>query len=308
VKYAIISDIHGNLPALQAVLLDSKVQGADKYLLIGDYVTNYTWCNEVTETISKLTNATVIGGNHEGYLRSLSKIDEKEWKYDQFRLVYWTYRELTPENLNYLMNLPETATVEDCGGVIYLAHASNVFFRQPRMRLFHSDVFREMMENKPFTHEEYLAAARESLLSCPDVLNDILALPKGVYLFGHNHLQFYMEYEGRLFINPGSCGEPLDCDTTAPYTLLEYVNNRWVITERRVAYDIDAVAIKLRESPFSTYTPIWSELVMFSLLNGKDNIGAFLAHVEKVSQKYGQTEKPVSNDIWNTAVKTWTLR
>jgi hypothetical protein len=63
---------------------------------------------------------------------------------------------------------------------------------------------------------------RDTLLSLPEALKDIIALDKGVHLFGHNHIQFHMEYEGRLFINPGSCGDSCDFNTSASYDLLEY--------------------------------------------------------------------------------------
>ena len=53
-KYAIISDIHGNLPALEAVIADAEQQGADKFLFLGDYYRNLPLGNEVTDVIRKL--------------------------------------------------------------------------------------------------------------------------------------------------------------------------------------------------------------------------------------------------------------
>ena len=49
-RYAIFSDIHGNLPALQAALCDAKGYSVDKYLFLGDYIRDFPWPNEVVET------------------------------------------------------------------------------------------------------------------------------------------------------------------------------------------------------------------------------------------------------------------
>ena len=152
--------------------------------------------------------------------------------------------------------------------------------------------------------------ARQAILSRPDALREIRALPIGVYLFGHNHLQFYMEFEGRLLINPGSCGDPCDCDPTAAYTLLEYdeVNigsGRWNVTERRIVYDLEATARGLRESELTTQAPLWSVLIERQLMTGIDYFGPFVKHIVKIGREHSQYKLPVSNDLWDIAVKTW---
>ena len=72
-RYAVISDIHGNYPALKAVLADAGTQGTDTYLLLGDYTVVFPWVNEVTETIRGLKPSFVIRGNGEDYLIDLQK-------------------------------------------------------------------------------------------------------------------------------------------------------------------------------------------------------------------------------------------
>ena len=184
------------------------------YLLLGDYASNCPFGNEVAEAIRKLKPATVISGNGEGYFINLQKQDPKEFTYEQFKPTYWGYNSLSGQNREYLVSLPETAIVADGDTKIHLAHSMELFYRWPNIELFHSNYYREYMSTAPFTHEEYLARARDVLLARPEALAEMQAMPKGIYLFGHNHLQFHMGYEGRLFINPGSCGEPLNWDTS----------------------------------------------------------------------------------------------
>jgi len=304
-KYAIISDIHGNRHAFEAVLADANAQGADMYLLIGDYASNFPYGNDVVEIIRKLKPATAIRGNGEGYFISLKNREPHELTQEQFKPTYWGYLSLSPENLEYMVNLPETAVVTDGDTKIHLAHSMGLFYRSPEIKLFHSYHFRTTMNATPFSHDEYLVRARDALLACPEAVNEIHKLPKGIYLFGHNHLQFHMEYEGRLFINPGSCGETLDWDTRAPYTLLTIDDDGWVVTERRVEYDLNLVVEGLDASGFTAYAPIWSDIMKLDLLTGKDYFHFFVMHVAETGSKMGETELPVSNKAWVTAVATW---
>ena len=303
-KYAIISDIHGNNHAFDAVITDAKAQNVDMYLLLGDYLGGSAHGNDVATTMRKLSPAIPIRGNGEGYLVNLQKQDPQTMTHQQFKPMYWSYRTLDPENLAYLINLPETAAIKGGDFDIHLEHAMSIFFRNPKVRHFHSCQFRIMMEKEPFIHEEYLIRARKELLARPEAVSEIMALPKGIYLFGHNHMAFHMEYEGRVFINPGSCGEPLNWDTRAQYTILTINGPDWAVTERRVEYDLQRVIDGLTTSGFSAYAPEWSE-VMKLQLSGKDHVQFFVNHIKRTGWEMGKPNEPVSNDVWEAAIKTW---
>ena len=66
--YAVISDMHGNFPALSAILADAKSNGALHFIFLGDYTTAFPFQNEITESIRALPHKTTICGNHEEYL------------------------------------------------------------------------------------------------------------------------------------------------------------------------------------------------------------------------------------------------
>ena len=304
-KYAIISDIHGNHPALIAALADVEKQKVDKTLFLGDYYMGLPWGNEVVATIRKLDSTIVIRGNQEGYLAKLRVQDQREWTHEQNGMLYWSYRALSLENLEFLSELPETNVISDGDSNIYIAHSSDVFFRVPKIKSFHSSTFCALIEEAPFTHEEYLVFASEEVLSYADVRSDINALSEGVYLFGHNHLQFHMSYNDRLFVNPGSCGFAYDFDPPVSYTLLERTGNDWIVTERRVNYSVSSVVEKLHSSGFSKETPEWSKIIERSLLEGRDYLTPFTRHIAETGLMFGQTEMPVNNGVWDAAIKTW---
>jgi len=306
-RYAIISDVHGNIFALNAVLEDARAQGVDKFLLLGDYANSFPWGDEVTEVIRGLENTVVIRGNGEGYYINLEKTQPVEYAYEQFKPVYWAHRILSRESLEYLMELPETAFVSDGDCSIYLNHALSVFFRSPRIELFHSRNRNRIMNESPFSHEEYLIRAKAELLDCPGAVADILALPEGIHLFGHNHMQFHMQYEGRLFINPGSCGEPLDWNPSAAYTILICDGGVHTVEERRVEYDLSVAAEALIASEFTAYSPVWSEIMHRELLEGKDYFAQIISHILETGKKMGQAEYAPNNEIWQAAVDTWDI-
>ena len=306
-KYAIFSDIHGNIHALRAALSDAKSQGAEKYIFLGDYVHGFPWGNDVTNAIRGLEATTVISGNGEGYLTELHKESQREWNNEQYKPIYWAYRSLSDDNLEYLMNLPKTIHIDEDGYDIVLAHSSGVFFRQQKIAPFHSERLRKITTEQ-LSRKQYLEMARNAVMARSDVLEEILDLPKGAYLFGHNHLQFHMEYEGRLFINPGSCGEALDWDTTAAYTLLEKEGSRWVVTERRVKYDLTVVTEGLRTSGYAEYAPVWSEVMNTELMTGKDHFLPFVLHLIETGRQQNKTEYPVSNEIWDHATNAIDVR
>ena len=301
--YAIISDIHGNYPALTATLDDAKAHGADMYLLLGDHTNRFPWANEIIDELRNLSPAHIIRGNGEDYYTDLQHVNKEDMTDAQFKSVYWAYNLFTPENLAYLLSLPETITISHVGTGIHLAHSIDLFYRPSVVGLFHTINFHNMMMTSPITHREYLARGREALLACPEAMADIRALPGGIYLFGHNHLQFHTEIEGRIFINPGSCGLPADWDTTAPYILLSYENGRWTVSERRVKYDLNTVIEGIDASGFSAYTPAFSQVLKLQLLSGKEYVGAFITHVLETRKRLDPTVP--RNEAWDIAVKTW---
>jgi len=304
-RYAIISDIHGNIHAFNAVLADAKAQGVDKYLLLGDYTSCFPNANDVASTLRDLVSCVAVCGNGEAHLRNLRGSNAAELTTKQFGLLYWTYKTLTPENYKYLVELPETAILVDGDTTIHLVHSMDLYFRTPKIELFHSGDFQHIMKATPLTHDEYLKQAKTALLTCPDALAEIEAMPKGIYLSGHNHLQFYMEYKGRLFINPGACGEPLDWDTRTAYTILTINGSEWKIDERRVTYDLDAAAEAISTSGFAAYSPGWAEIIELELRTGKNFFAPFLDHLIETGKKMGVTEHPVNNEVWTLAISTW---
>ena len=308
-KYALIADIHGNLPALEAVMADANRQSVDHFIFLGDYIEDLPWPNEVTELIRSMKNATVIRGNKEDYLENLRHEDRGSWVSEQFAPIYWNCQELTLSNYDYLTTLPGNAViVAPNGEKIYLSHSSTIFFRNPRIEPMHSSHYLRKMLESPLSQAEYLEYARQAVSNRPDAMSEITQCPKGIHAFGHNHLQWHMENDGVFHINPGSCGLPLGFSSDAPYTILEPTANTWNITECHVDYDVEATIDKLEKSTLYEQAEIWSRVMIHQLRDGRDYISFFLHHAMAVAKKYDEyAVYPVSNEVWHEAAKSFEM-
>jgi putative phosphoesterase len=205
---AVLYDIHGNLPALDAVLEETQLAGADRYLLGGDYALFGAWPAETVARLREL-DATWIRGNVDRWVDDPGENDVP----DEVRGAIGRCRELLDaETIAELGALP-AALVE--GGVRY-CHASPL-----------SDLRSFPPEAGP-EDEELLAGAEEARV-----------------VFGHTHLQFTrMGGVGTELVNPGSVGIPLDGDHRAAFALA-HPDGR--IDLRRVEYDFQASADAVRD-------------------------------------------------------------
>jgi len=204
---ALLFDIHGNLPALDAVLDDARAQGADRWLLGGDYAVFGAWPAETVARLRELRDATWIRGNVDRWAAGGAPADEPA------RSGVQSARDLIDTlTLDWLGELPPSADLRD-GTVAW--HAS------PKNDL-------ESFGAEP-------ADGDEALLD---------GSPATRLVFGHFHLSFERPGPGGVqLVGPGSVGIPLDGDHRAAYALL---HDDGTIERRRVEYDWAASAARVR--------------------------------------------------------------
>jgi predicted phosphodiesterase len=180
----VLYDIHGNLPALEAVLAEAGELGVDRWLLGGDYGTPSPWPLETLDRLKQLEPATWIRGNGERWLRD-PPTDRPEvmQSYELFA------GGLPDDVVDWLYNLPPQAEVD---GVLYV-HGSPL-----------SDV--ESFAPEPEEDEaRMLAGVRDRLI-----------------VFGHSHQQFRRPGpNGTDLLNPGSVGMPLDGDRRSAWATFD---------------------------------------------------------------------------------------
>jgi predicted phosphodiesterase len=232
VRFLILSDLHANWYALEAVLANAAGQ-YEQIICCGDLVGYNPHPAEVVEW-TRAHCSTVIRGNHD---KAVAGLEDIEWFNPiAAKAVLWTKDQLSAEQLDYLRDLPK--------GPIALEH-------------FH------ICHGAPFDEDEYIILPREAV-PC------FTHFDLGLAFFGHTHLQggFYyrrgrvnsigpvtrvysesvveLESDSIYMINPGSVGQPRDGDPRAAYAL--YDTEQRTIELRRVEYPIDQTAEDIRNA------------------------------------------------------------
>jgi len=209
VTLAVLYDVHGNLPALDAVLEDARFRDAQRFMLGGDYALFGPW---PTETVARLRElrAAWIRGNGERWTAAPPEAPDD----DVVQGAIAACRDaLDPADVDELASLPEMLVDEDAR----FCHGSPV-----------SDV-RSFLPTPTDDEAELLEGVTEPRL-----------------VFGHTHLPFrrFSTHGGIELVNPGSVGMPFDRDPRAAYALI-HPDRR--VEHRRIPYDHEASAAALRE-------------------------------------------------------------
>jgi predicted phosphodiesterase len=233
-RYLVLSDIHSNLEALEAVLHASAAQRYDAVLVLGDLVGYGADPNAVVECVRGLNPAAIVRGNHDKVAAGLD--DAEDFNPMAKSAAHWTRESLTPQTLEYLRDLPVGPSLVD--EMVEICHGS------------------------PLDEDLYVVADM-------DAARSISVARTPICLFGHTHVALSarmdnhrrleidapeghpefatsIEADSKYLINPGSVGQPRDGDSRAAYAIADLDRN--VVTLYRVAYPIEAAQKKILDA------------------------------------------------------------
>lgn len=204
-RLAVISDIHSNLHALNAVIETIQGYKVDLVACAGDIVGYGAFPNECCEILKGISNH-VVFGNHD--IAALTE-DTTWMNPDAAKAALWTARTISNSSRQYLESLKIETILES---------------NKTKTRIFHGSP-RSVVE---YVYEE---DAGEDMLDAEEV--DLLVL-------GHTHVPFVKSFGDRLIVNPGSVGQPRDHDSRASWALVDTESKTCSI--QRVKYDIGSAA------------------------------------------------------------------
>ena len=222
-----MSDIHGNLPALNAVL--DAARGWDEIVVLGDLVDYGPWPGEVIDVLKGL-GASIVRGNHDhavAYGVDCRCGEDTHWLSTWFRSNV-TIRLLGKETIGFLRNLPSKLEADIAGMKAVMVHAA------PSNPLY-AYLYPWLSDDEACSLLKPGIRLKDKGANCP----------KGIYLVGHTHYQFYRVVQGAIIANPGSVGQPRDGDPRAGYMIID--KHTGAITFHRVKYDVGKVLQGLRE-------------------------------------------------------------
>jgi predicted phosphodiesterase len=254
-RIAVLSDIHGNVPALDAVLEDLADQRPDEVLVGGDLVGRGPQGSAIVRRIRQL-GWTAIRGNHEDYLLSFRRRDVPErWLHDpEWSASRWMAAELDPDDVGFIDALPFSTTSR-------LA---------PGLRLVHGTPRSNREGIGPWSSEsrlgEHLAEIDEPLLVC-----------------AHTHRPLHRRLGGGTVVNVGSVGLPFNRDHRAQYAIFERrdgADESWGVELRQVPYDLDAIRRIYRATGFLEQGGITARLLAIELEHAAPVLVPFMAWAE----------------------------
>jgi len=228
VRYLILSDMHGNLPALDAVLADAVGVGYDRVLVLGDLVGYGADPSAVIERTLALSPVGLIRGNHD---KVAAGIESAMTFNDLARIsIEWTAASLSAAEIKVLADLPRGPQRVDAD--VEIAHGA------------------------PFDEDYYIFDAA-------DARRGLDAMGGRICLVGHTHVPaMFSEAEapvdvgadmrvtvpatGRMLVNVGSVGQPRDGDPRAAYGVLDM--ERRLLILRRVTYDVSLAQRRILEA------------------------------------------------------------
>ncbi len=294
---AVIADIHGNLPALEAVLTDARQHEVEGYVVAGDF-SDGPQAPDVLRTLLTL-NGWMIRGNRENYFLAYDAGDAPESWYTggQWAGLRWMYRRLGRETLNFIASLPEQRVISiDGRAPIRVVHGS--LSSASGLLLPERDaVARALYERAGLLRLGYRHAGLAAALAQID---------EPVLICAHSHIPWQEEHADRLVFNPGSVGAPINEDVRAQYALLTWEDGRWQVEQRAIQYDLLRTRAAYHESGELAAGGAMARAFLLCVETGRNVPGWFVDTVRRLARKAGYKDlNSVPEALWEQAETTF---
>jgi predicted phosphodiesterase len=216
-KIAALADIHGNYHALITVLDHVERWKPDLVVVLGDTINRgprSRECLHLIQQFEKEKSWYLIKGNHEEYVLEFDDehTPRQGLRFEMQRIIFWTYQQLSSEEIQAIKNLPSRINLQLPGGAELTAvHAST---QGIRVGIYPKHTV--------------------------DDLKGLVNLNSDIFLVGHTHQPLIRSVNGTLVINAGSIGLPFDGDQRTCYAQIIWRGNHWLAEMIRLDYDLEA--------------------------------------------------------------------
>lgn len=232
-RYALLSDVHANLPALEAVLAHIDVRSdVDAVYHLGDLVGYAPWPNEVVALL-RARGIPGVAGNYDStvatdYAHCGCRYEDERQESLSHDSYAWTLANVTAETKQWLGALPFRIDLRPLGG-----HMAG-----PRLFLVHGN---------PVLNTVYWTEDRPDTF-CTQMASHLGARAGDVVAFGHTHRPWQRVVDGIRYVNTGSVGRPRDGDARAGYVLVDIGAGASSVAFVRVGYDLARATAAIRAS------------------------------------------------------------
>lgn len=244
-KIAVLSDVHSNHFALEACLAEAEARGAEQYLFLGDYLSDCAYPEKTMAALyawEKNHDCRFLRGNREEYLLSHRAGGEQHWgPGSESGSLYYTYQNLTEQDLDWISALPNRMTVELPGW--------------PTLLCCHGSPQKTNGVIRPNVPETW------------DVLQDV---SEEIVLHGHHHQQWDFFANGKRVINAGSVGVNKGTARRACFLMLSCENGKVQVEHLQIPYNVQGAVDELYSSGLAEIAPVWAAAIRKFLLTGEN--------------------------------------
>ncbi len=232
-KILVISDIHGNFPALEAVAEYIQTTGCDLVCNCGDSTVYAPFANETLEWLQRHRAISILGNTDRKILKlAKGKSFKKPGKPDKRIMYTSTFDVLTDSSLDYLQSLPKKKIIQAGDMKVGLFHGSP------------ADPDEFLFPDTPEERFKVLAKKAKQEIIC----------------IGHSHTPFYKLVQGVHFINPGSVGRMFDGNPAASCAVIEINRKAVTVSHYRIPWNIQQTVKALRASHLpEIYTHMYAQ-------------------------------------------------
>lgn len=262
-RIAVLSDIHGNLPALEAVLADLEEVRPEVVVVNGDLINRGPQNRAVVERLWELPYRFTLGNHDDLVVKWRAGHDSLRLLFDDpfFAATRWTAHTLPQPHLDWLAALPYQVHLEELG--LRVTHGSPRHYREG--------------------YDERLSE---------QALGEILREYPARYLVGsHTHRPYVRRHDGALVWNTGAVGAPFNGDVRAQYLVLEAEAGALVPHFRQVPYDLEATLKAFRESGMLEEGGLSAEIFYYETQNARSMLVPFWLWAEA-------EKRPLDRDAW----------
>ncbi len=278
-RLAVLADIHGSLPALEAVLADLGQFSIGGMIVAGDMVAGPNSV-EVLQRLQEL-GAWMVRGNNEDYLLRFESGEAPDWWYTahQWGFIRWVYAHVGHDTLALVRSLPAQRVIALPG-------------RDP-IRVVHGSLQNAGEHLYPGYGGAALERAKEQTT-------------EPVLICGHTHIPWQERQDGLLAFNPGAVCWPLNGFAGAQYALLEWGDGQWELELRSIEYDLNLAVKAFEDSGLMEAGGAFSRGCVMGIQTGRNVLVKFGEYAYHLAAEAGFPDcEYVPDEIWDRAARTF---
>lgn len=276
--FAVLGDVHGNLPALFAVLQDAKQQGAQHFISAGDMIGDGPNPKEVLTALQEV-QAICVRGNREQQLVDYWQGKLPSWDQScQWQTMCWSAKQVGEEGKAFFNQLPSALVLHEENFAIRVCHAT------PHSM---TEIVRPWETDK--------------------IIQMLSSIQENILITAHNHIPWIVEYEGKTSINCGSVGlSHRGKSFCAEYVILRIDQGKAHVEMREVLYKGKDILAQYIAKGLWDNGDIWVKAAYREMQTGQRYLAGFIRHLWAIA---GVNQLPrgstVSDELWQTASETW---